>query len=44
MSVQEIESAVSELSLDELARFTEWFEVYKAYEWDRQTETDRTVT
>ena len=40
MSVQELESAVSELSPDELARSTEWFEAYKADEWDRQIETD----
>ena len=40
MSVQELESAISELSPDELARFTEWFDAYKADEWDRQIEAD----
>lgn len=40
MSVQELESAVSELSSDDLARFTEWFEAYKADEWDRRIEAD----
>ena len=40
MSVQELEDAVSQLSPDELARFAEWFEEYKADEWDRQIEAD----
>ena len=40
MSVQELETAVSQLSPDDLARFTEWFEDYKANEWDRQIEAD----
>ncbi len=40
MSVQELETAVARLSPDELARFTEWFEDYKADEWDRQIQAD----
>lgn len=40
MSVQEIEAAVSQLSPDDLARFAEWFEEYRADEWDRQIEAD----
>lgn len=40
MSVQELETAVARLSPDELARFTEWFEEFKAEEWDRQIEAD----
>ena len=40
MSVQELETAVSELSPDELARFAKWFEDYQADEWDRQFEAD----
>jgi hypothetical protein len=40
MSVQELETAVTELSPDELARFAKWFEEYQADEWDRQFEAD----
>lgn len=40
MSVQELETAITQLSPDELARFTEWFEEYKSDEWDRQIEAD----
>ena len=40
MSVQELEAAVSQLSPEDLARFAEWFENYKADEWDRQIEDD----
>ena len=40
MSVQELEIAVSRLSSEELARFTRWFEVYVADQWDRQIEAD----
>ena len=40
MSVQELENAVSQLSPEDLARFTEWFGDYKADEWDRQIEAD----
>lgn len=40
MSVQELETAVTRLSPDELARFAEWFEEYRADEWDRQIEAD----
>ena len=40
MSVEELETAVSQLSPEELARFVEWFEAYRAEEWDRQIEAD----
>ena len=40
MSVQEIETAVTLLSADELSRFSQWFEEYAADQWDRQIETD----
>ena len=40
MSVEEIESVVSDLSAAELARFSEWFEEFMADQWDRQIEQD----
>ncbi len=40
MSVEEIESVVSGLSAEELARFSEWFEEFVASQWDRQIEQD----
>ena len=40
MSVQELETAVTHLSPEELARFTQWFEEYAADEWDRRIAAD----
>jgi hypothetical protein len=40
MSVEELESVVSRLSSDELARFSEWFEEFLADQWDRKIEQD----
>ncbi|WP_420454190.1 hypothetical protein [Rubrivirga sp.] len=40
MSVQEIEAAISELPPDQLAALAEWFDEYRADEWDRQIEAD----
>ncbi len=40
MSVKELEAAVTKLSPDELARFAEWLEEYRADEWDRRIEAD----
>ena len=40
MSVQEIESAVTRLSTDELSQFSKWFEEYAADQWDRQIKAD----
>ena len=38
--VQELQSAVSQLSTEELARFREWFYKFDAEVWDRQFEED----
>jgi hypothetical protein len=40
MSIHEIETAVTRLSQEELARFSQWFEEYAAAEWDRRIEAD----
>lgn len=40
MSIEQLESAVSGLSPDELARFSQWFEEFMADQWDRQIEQD----
>jgi hypothetical protein len=40
MSIQDLETAVSQLSKEELARFSQWFEEYVADQWDRQIEAD----
>lgn len=40
MSVEELESAVSRLSANDLARFAEWFEEYRADAWDLRIEAD----
>ena len=40
MSVQELETAVTHLSKQELAAFARWFEQYAADQWDRQIEAD----
>ncbi len=39
-NLQKIESAVSQLSLDELATFREWFAKFDAKQWDQQFEQD----
>ena len=39
-SLQEIESAISQLSADELAAFRVWFAEFDAELWDRQFEED----
>ena len=38
--VQELQSAVSQLSAYELARFREWFDEFDAIAWDKQFEED----
>ena len=38
--VQEVQLAVSQLSLEELARFREWFDEFEAKVWDKQFEAD----
>ena len=40
MSVQDLEAAVTSLSKEELASFSQWFEEYLADEWDQQIEAD----
>jgi len=39
-TAKELQSAVSQLSPQELARFREWFEEFEAEMWDRQFEDD----
>jgi hypothetical protein len=40
MSVQELETAVSRLSREELDKFSAWFEEFLADAWDKQIEQD----
>lgn len=40
MSVQELETAIAKLPPDQLAAFSEWFDEYRADEWDQQIEAD----
>ncbi len=40
MSVQELETAVTKLSPEELKGFVRWLEEYAADQWDRQIEAD----
>ncbi|MEM8601270.1 MAG: hypothetical protein AAGF99_15230 [Bacteroidota bacterium] len=40
MSVQELEAAIAKLPPDQLAALGEWFDEYRADEWDRQIEAD----
>jgi hypothetical protein len=39
-TLNEIEAAVSQLSVDELARFRQWFAEFDAQRWDQQLECD----
>lgn len=39
-TIQEIESAVSGLSREELSAFRAWFQGFDAEAWDRQLEAD----
>ena len=41
-TLQEIESAVSSLSPQDLASFRDWFEKFEAQHWDQQFESDVT--
>lgn len=41
-TIQDIKSAVSQLSKADLARFKEWFEEFDAKLWDEQFEADVT--
>ena len=39
-AIREIQSAVTQLSLEELSRFREWFDEFDAEVWDKQFEDD----
>jgi hypothetical protein len=39
-AVQKLQSAVSQLSADELAHFRKWFDEFEAEAWDKQFEED----
>ena len=39
-SVQDIRSAISRLSTEELVRFREWFDEFEAHAWDKQIDSD----
>ena len=39
-SIQEIETAVSQLTPEQLADFRAWFAEFEAQRWDRQLEAD----
>ena len=40
ISTQELKTTVSQLSLDELLQFSEWFEEFMADQWDKKIEAD----
>lgn len=40
MSVEELQSGVSKLPVEELDRFSRWFEEFLADQWDRRIEAD----
>ncbi len=40
MSIEELQTAVSDLPAEEFARFSRWFEEYLADYWDRKIEAD----
>ncbi|MEP7338723.1 MAG: hypothetical protein ABI977_13385 [Acidobacteriota bacterium] len=40
MSVRELELAVSKLEVEELAKFSQWFEDFRAEIWDKQIARD----
>ncbi len=39
-TIQEIQSVVSQLSTEQLARFRDWFDEFDAKAWDKQFEKD----
>ena len=39
-AMKELQSAISQLSAEELTRFREWFDKFDAEVWDRQFEED----
>ena len=40
MSAEELKGSVAQLSAEELANFTRWFEEFMADQWDRQIAAD----
>ena len=40
MSVVELQAAVAQLPVEELDRFSQWFEEFLAEQWDRRIEAD----
>lgn len=40
MSVDELEVAITKLSPGEMAKFSQWFDEYRADQWDLQIEQD----
>lgn len=40
MGVEELELVVSRLAADEFALFSQWFDEFRAEQWDRQIEAD----
>ena len=40
MSIEELELVVSRLAADELDLFSQWFDEFRALQWDRQIEAD----
>jgi hypothetical protein len=40
MNIEELESAVTQLSSEKLAEFSKWFEEFMADQWERQIEAD----
>jgi hypothetical protein len=40
MSIEELELVVSRLAAHELALFAQWFDEFRAQQWDRQIEAD----
>jgi hypothetical protein len=40
LRIEDLESAISRLSAEELSRFSAWFEQFMPDQWDRQIEKD----
>lgn len=40
MNVEEIETAISQLPLAQIAELADWFDAYRAQLWDKQIEQD----
>ena len=40
MSIEELQSAISQLPFEELDRFSRWFEEFLADQWDQRIEAD----